>query len=155
MRFGHIQLGDAEGAILAHTLPVEGGVLKKGRFLSAEDLYALGRAGITEVVAARLDSDDLHEDPAADRIARAVAVRGLRIGAAFTGRCNLYAQSKGLVLYQQTLLDRLNLVDEAITLAALPPYHPLVHRQMVATIKMVYPRRWLNKLRRCSRRLQA
>ncbi|MCU7860522.1 MAG: molybdopterin-binding/glycosyltransferase family 2 protein [Candidatus Thiodiazotropha sp. (ex Lucinoma kastoroae)] len=137
MRFGHIQLDDAEGAILAHTLHVEGGVLKKGRFLSADDVYALGRAGITKIVAARLDSDDLHEDPAADRLARAVAVRDLRIGAAFTGRCNLYAQSKGLVLYQQALLDRLNLVDEAITLAALPPYHPVLHRQMVATIKII------------------
>ncbi|MEW8151665.1 MAG: molybdopterin-binding/glycosyltransferase family 2 protein [Candidatus Thiodiazotropha endolucinida] len=137
MRFGHIQLVDAEGAILAHTLHVEGGVLKKGRFLSEDDLHALGRAGITKVVAARLDSDDLHEDTAADRIARAVAVSGLRIGAAFTGRCNLYAESKGLVLYQQALLDRLNLVDEAITLAALPPYHPVVYRQMVATIKII------------------
>ncbi|HEM45676.1 MAG TPA: 4-diphosphocytidyl-2C-methyl-D-erythritol kinase, partial [Alphaproteobacteria bacterium] len=40
-------------------------------------------------------------------------------------------------VYDRTLLDRLNRIDEAITIAAVPPFAPVEPRQMVATIKII------------------
>ena len=41
MRFGPIPVGEAEGAVLAHSLAGEGLRLKKGRVLSGSDVAAL------------------------------------------------------------------------------------------------------------------
>jgi len=71
MRFGTIPLGQAEGAILVHSLRVEGRLFKKGRKLSKSDLEALSVGGVTQVTAVRLDPEDVPEDEAATRIARA------------------------------------------------------------------------------------
>ena len=69
MRFGEIPLGEAVGAILAHSVRLGAAALKKGRVLSAADVAALAAAGIGQVVAARLDPGDIREDEAAGRIA--------------------------------------------------------------------------------------
>src|SRR5438270_476009 len=44
MRFGEVPLGEARGAILAHSLRVGGAVLKKGRVLSLDDVAAIAAA---------------------------------------------------------------------------------------------------------------
>lgn len=137
MKFGPIPTETAEGAILAHGLKLEGIAFRKGRVLSREDVALLQRAGQTTVVAARLDPGDVPEDVAAARIAAAVAGDHLSRSAAFTGRCNLFATARGLAVVDAARLDRLNLVDEAITLATVAPYAPVEPRQMVATIKII------------------
>src|ERR1700742_227571 len=96
MQFGSVAIGKAEGAILAHS--VRAAHLRKGRALSADDVAALKAAGVTDVTVARLEADDVAEDEAAARLAKASAARGIRIGAAFTGRANLYAETSGLAL---------------------------------------------------------
>ena len=73
MRFGPVARDDAEGAILAHSVRHAGGVLKKGTRLDQAAISALREAGIAEVVAAVLEPDDVHEDEAALRLARATA----------------------------------------------------------------------------------
>jgi molybdenum cofactor cytidylyltransferase len=137
MKFGVVPAADAEGAILAHTLRVGATTFKKGRVLSAADVAALAAAGIASVTAARLDSGDVPEDQAAAAIAKAVSGDGLVISAAFTGRVNLYAAQAGIAVVDAARLERLNLVDEAITVATLPPHAPVEPRQMVATIKII------------------
>lgn len=62
MKFGPLATQDAEGAILAHTIRLEAGALKKGHRLSADDLLRLSDAGIGEIVAARLEPGECHED---------------------------------------------------------------------------------------------
>jgi molybdenum cofactor cytidylyltransferase len=59
MRFGEIPVGEAEGAILAHSLRFGATAFKKGRVLGAADIAALRAAGIGGIVAARLDPGDL------------------------------------------------------------------------------------------------
>ena len=73
MRFGDLPIGDAAGAILAHGVRRAAISLKKGRILSTADIAALRGAGITSVMAARLEADDIGEDAAAARIAAAIA----------------------------------------------------------------------------------
>jgi molybdenum cofactor cytidylyltransferase len=137
MRFGEIPVGEAAGAILAHSLKFETTALKKGRVLSEADIAALTAAGIASIVAARLDPGDLREDAAADQIAAAVAGTNVTASPAFTGRANLYAEARGLLVFDRDRLDRLNLVDEAVTLGTLPPFAIVEPRQMVATVKII------------------
>ena len=137
MKFGEIPVSQATGAILAHSIRLDRAVFKKGRVLSAEDVAALTAAGHTTIVGALLDPGDVPEDVAAARIAAAVCGSNLTRSAAFTGRCNLFANTPGLAVIDVARLDRLNLVDEAVTLATVPAFARVEPRQMVATIKII------------------
>jgi molybdenum cofactor cytidylyltransferase len=137
MRFDVLSLGAAEGAILAHGVRAGGRVFKKGRVLSGADLEALAQAGLTEVTAARLEPGDIGEDEAAARIAQGLAGDGIRVSAAFTGRVNLYAEQSGLIVFEPTLIDDVNLIDEAITIATLAPFARVAPGEMVATVKII------------------
>ena len=137
MRFGPFPLDEAEGAILAHSTRIEGRAFKKGRVLSAEDVDALRGAGFLEVIAARLEPGDVHEDRAAAEIAEAASGENVEVAAAFTGRSNLYARTHGIVLIDRARVDRLNLLHESVTVATLPPHAVVEPRQMLATIKII------------------
>ncbi len=137
MIFGPTPLDKAEGAILAHTLRLDRVVFKKGRALSREDIAVLRDAGQTSVIAARLEANDVHEDAAATELAGAIAGDGLSATAAFTGRSNLLAKQRGLLVIDQDRLDRLNQVDESLTVATLRPYDPVEVRQITATVKVI------------------
>jgi molybdenum cofactor cytidylyltransferase len=137
MIFGDTPIDQAEGAILAHSVRLPRGVFKKGRVLTADDVTKLKTAGIETVVAARLEPDDVGEDAVATRIAAAIAGDNLTRTAAFTGRCNLYADRRGVLVLDRARLDALNLVDEAITIATLSPFEPVEPKQMAATVKVI------------------
>ncbi len=137
MKFGPLALKDAGGALLAHSVRVERAVFRKGRLLSVEDLEVLAQAGVETVTAARFEPGDMDEDSAAAAIAAAVAGEGLEVAAPFTGRVNLFAEERGVLTVESDRVDRLNLLDESITLATLPPYSLVERRQMVATVKII------------------
>ena len=137
MRFGPIAVDEAAGAILAHSLRAGGVALRKGKALDAIDVAALSAAGIRTVTAARIEPDDVAEDAAAARIAAVLGGAGIEVAAPFTGRVNLFARTGGLLVLDAARVDRLNLIDEAVTLATLPAFAPVEERQMVATVKII------------------
>lgn len=137
MIFGEERVDDAVGLILAHSLRLPQAMLKKGRVLTAEDVRLLKAAGINFLTGARLEADDVGEDEAAGIIARALAGSGVTINMPFTGRCNLFAAQRGLLVYDRERLDRLNLVDEAVTVATAPAFEQVGPRRMVATVKII------------------
>jgi len=137
MRFGDVAVGEAAGAILAHSLRLGATVLKKGRVLSPEDVVLIAASGRQRIVAARLDPGDIREDEAAARIAAAAAGANIATATAFTGRANLFAEARGLLVVDRDRLDRLNSVDEAVTLGTLSPFAVVEPRQMVATVKII------------------
>jgi molybdenum cofactor cytidylyltransferase len=137
MKFGEIPVAEAAGAILAHSVKLAGRALRKGRVLGEEDVAALAEAGLTTIIAARLDANEIGEDAAATALAHAVAGANVSIANAFTGRANLFAETRGLCIVDRNRLDEFNLVDEAATLATLAPYALVEKKQMVATIKIV------------------
>ena len=59
MKFGKTPLDQAAGTILAHSTRLTGRIFKKGHFLTPEDIVVLQNSGITEVIAARLESEDI------------------------------------------------------------------------------------------------
>jgi molybdenum cofactor cytidylyltransferase len=137
MQFGEVPVAEAEGAILVHSLRFGKTALRKGRILSGADLAEISAAGIDEITVVRLEPGDVREDPAADRVAVAAAGPGTTTARAFTGRANLFADAKGVLVFDRDQLDRLNLVDEAVTLGTLPPYAIVEPKQMVATVKII------------------
>jgi molybdenum cofactor cytidylyltransferase len=137
MKFGRLPLAEAAGAVLAHTLRLPGQVLKKGRLLGAAELEALRAAGHADVVAARLEAGDVAEDEAAARVARAVAGRNVSVAEAFTGRCNLFAAARGLLVVDGARVDALNAIDEALTVATAAPHARVERGEMVATVKLI------------------
>lgn len=137
MKFGPVPLSRAQGAISAHTVRHAGATIKKGQVLLNTDIEALARAGIKEIIVARLQPGDVHEDKAACALADALSGAGLRVDRAFTGRVNIFAVADGIFLADPQLIARLNRVDEAITLATLPPFAQARGGQMAATVKII------------------
>ncbi|MGR7996873.1 NTP transferase domain-containing protein [Xanthobacter sp. ZOL 2024] len=137
MRFGPLPLAEAEGAIAAHSVRLDGLVIKKGSRLSARELVELERAGFRTVVAARLEADDLPEDTAARILADAVVGDQVQVDAPFTGRANLYAACAGVLRADRAAVDAFNSVDEAITLATLPDLRAVAAGELVGTVKVI------------------
>lgn len=137
MRFGPLPLARAEGAILAHSCLIDGRRMAKGRRLDAADIARLAAAGIATVEAAQLDAQDVHEDAAAAELSVAARGAGLDLTSAFTGRANLIADAAGVLLYDPARLFAVNGVDEAITIAALPPFASMQKKQLAATVKII------------------
>ncbi len=141
MKFGPVSLAEAEGAILAHSVGLTARKLKKGRVLGAADIAALRAEGQDEVTVARLEAGDVPEDQAAARIGAALApdaaVQGLTVSAPFTGRVNLYAVGAGVLRLDTLLINRLNAIDEAVTVATLPDFARVGPRQILATVKII------------------
>jgi molybdenum cofactor cytidylyltransferase len=146
MRFGYVPLAEAVGAISAHAVRAGEMVLRKGSLVTAELAAKLGAAGVTGLVAARLDAEDVHEDEAAAALAARLAGAHIRVDAPFTGRANLFAEEAGVLVVDRGRIDRVNAVDEAITFATLPAYRAVIPGEMVATVKIIpyaVPRRAL------------
>jgi molybdenum cofactor cytidylyltransferase len=137
MKFGSIAIADAEGLILAHSQRAGGRMLKKGRVLSAEDIAGLAANGIAEVTGAYLDVDDLGEDAAADVIAQACCGVSVTAQAAFTGRSNLFSGAYGVMIVDKVRLEKINQIDEAVTIATLAPFSTVEPRRMLATVKII------------------
>jgi len=137
MKFGAVAAKDALGGTAVHTIRQGTLVLKKGTLIGAAEVAALQAAGIKDIVVARLEPGDVSEDTAAAEIAKAVAGDGVHIDRAFTGRANLFAQTAGVLVVDKDAVDRLNRVDEAITLATLQAYKPVVAGEMIATVKII------------------
>jgi molybdenum cofactor cytidylyltransferase len=137
MQFGEVPIDEAAGTVLAHSVRAGEGKFPKGRLLSAADIAALKAAGITSVIAARLEPGDLMEDEAAGRLAAAIPPDHLRLSPATTGRVNFFAEVNGLFRASREVVDRFNRIDPAITLACLSDRSDVKAGDMVATIKII------------------
>ncbi len=137
MQFETSRPEEAGHGILAHSVRAGDRLFKKGHVISADDVSVMRAAGVREVVIARLEDSDIPEDVAAARIARKLAGENVRVGAAFTGRANLFAEPDGLSVLDAELIDTINAVDESITVATLSAYQCVSAGQMLATVKII------------------
>ena len=139
MKFGPVPVQQAEGAILAHSLKLPAGRLRKGAVLSADHLAQLQAAGIAEVTVARLDPGDMHEDAAAQTLASAMldGAGDIHLTQPFTGRVNLIADRAGVVLLDADRINAANAVDPMITIATVAPFHQVQAGGMAATVKII------------------
>ncbi len=137
MKFGPVPLDEARGAIMAHSQRVGERMIRKGAVLDEGALLALREAGRNEVIVARLEPGDVPEDIAADRLAEPLISPLLARTRAATGRVNLTAEAPGLLRVNTAMVNRLNTIDESITLGTLPDYSVVAPRDLVATVKII------------------
>lgn len=137
MEFGELPLARAEGAILAHSVKHDGGMFKKGRTLTADDIALLAASGVASVFAAKLGAGDVPEDEAAAAVAGRVGAEGTTAQTPFTGRANLHASVHGVAVVDVERVRRLNRLHESLTLATVQPFAVVEQREMVATVKVI------------------
>ena len=140
MKFGPVAVSAAEGAILAHSLDLpDGSRLRKGLRLGKAEMERLDWYGVEEVVAARLEAGDVHEDAAAEALARALVpeLDGLRLGVPGTGRVNVFTETTGVAEIDAGKINAVNALHPMITVATVPPWQRMAVRGMVATVKMI------------------
>lgn len=141
MKFGAVPVQDAKGAILAHSIALPKGRLRKGVTLDADALRKLENAGISEVTVARLEPEDVHEDAAAELLANALVpnakAANLRLAPASTGRVNIFATEHGVAEIDAAKIDAVNAVHPMVTVATVPKLHRMAARGMVATVKII------------------
>lgn len=139
MKFGPVPVGEAEGAILAHSEHVAQGRLRKGVMLTGAHVAQLRAAGMAQVTVARLEPGDVHENEAARRLARACVApdQPIRAGEPFTGRVNLTADMAGVARLDAGRIHAANAVDSMITVATVPDFHQLRAGGMIATVKII------------------
>jgi molybdenum cofactor cytidylyltransferase len=137
MIFGRVPLAQARGGILAHNLKVADRVIRKGALVDATVYALLSRAGYAEVTIARLESGDVPEGQAANRLGQALLGPGLYRSGDVHGRVNLFADGNGMLRLSAEKIERLNAVDEAITLATLLDRSVVKAGDMIATLKII------------------
>jgi molybdenum cofactor cytidylyltransferase len=124
-------------------------VLKKGHLLTKGDINLFSEEGLEQVTVARLETNDISENEAANLITKILAGDNVKSTKAFTGRCNLISEKNGLLLLHQEKLNTINLIDEAVTIATSEKYGLTTIGQLVATIKIIpfsIPKSVLNRV---------
>lgn len=120
-----IPVEQAVGMRLAHDITeiIPGGHkgprFKRGHLIAREDVPRLLDVGKAHIYIMELAPDELHEEDAALRLARAAAGSGLRLTDPSEGRVNLVAEEDGLLEVDQERLFRFNELGDLI-LATLP-----------------------------------
>ena len=137
MKFGPVLTQDALGCVLAHSVNLQTGRLRKGHVLSTYDLDTLQLSGHAHVIVAQYEPGDLAEDDAAARLAGAITGAGLRCSQAATGRVNVFASGPGVAQIDREAIDAFNNINPMITVATVPPYFRVQTDTMVATIKII------------------
>jgi len=137
VKFGPVPVAEALGAIAAHSVRVADRVLRKGTRIAESDIVALTGAGISQIVVARLEPEDISEDDAAAALAKKLAGNGVHVEPAFTGRSNLHAEVAGVFLVDREGVDRFNRVDEAVTFATLPAFKSVRAGEVIGTVKII------------------
>ncbi|HPD60191.1 MAG TPA: molybdopterin-binding protein [Thermodesulfobacteriota bacterium] len=117
-----IKVQDAIGTVLAHDITeikahheFKGRAFKKGHIISKNDISRLLDLGKEHLFVLKISDDEVHEDEAGERIARAIAGKGVYLSDEVKeGRVNLYAAYDGLLRINSDALEELNLLDEVM-----------------------------------------
>jgi hypothetical protein len=99
VRLGQLDPRQLVGWVLCHDVHDVAGklALRKGQVLDAAAAASLADAGREEAHLIEMEPGDLHEDPAGERLARAVAGPGVRVRDAAAGQWALVAEHRGLL----------------------------------------------------------
>jgi molybdenum cofactor synthesis domain-containing protein len=115
-----IPVAQAIGQVLGHDVTrivpgeTKGPAFKKGHIIRPQDIPALLDIGKAHVFVLDLGRGMLHEDQAAERIARAAAGPGLELTTPSEGRINMTAAADGLLTIQVEALHRLNALGDIV-----------------------------------------
>lgn len=108
------------GMVLAHDMTEiipgksKGAAFKKGHIIKKDDIPRLLNMGKEHIYVIEYNDDDVHEDEAAIRIARAAAGPGIALTEPSEGKVNLLANRQGLLKVNTEALFKINSIEEII-----------------------------------------
>jgi len=120
-----IPVEEAVGLPLAHDITEivpgkhKGPAFRRGHLIRQEDVAKLLDVGKANIYVMELEHDELHEEDAARRLAKAAAGDNLELTDPSEGRINLVAKISGLLKVDADLLCRMNSLGD-LMLATLP-----------------------------------
>jgi molybdenum cofactor synthesis domain-containing protein len=120
-----IPVEDAVGLPLAHDITEiipgkhKGPAFRRGHIIRPDDVSKLLDVGKANIYVMELEKDELHEEDAALRLAKAAAGENLKLSDPSEGRINLVAAISGLLKVDVELLYRFNSLGD-LMLATLP-----------------------------------
>lgn len=120
-----IPVEEAVGLPLAHDITEivpgkhKGPAFRRGHLIRQEDVEKLLDVGKANIYVMELENDELHEEDAARRLAKAAAGDNLELTDPSEGRINLVAKLPGLLKVDADLLCRMNSLGD-LMLATLP-----------------------------------
>ncbi|MBU2551879.1 MAG: molybdopterin-binding protein [Proteobacteria bacterium] len=115
-----LRVSEAVGAVLCHDVTrivpgeFKGRAFRKGHVITEADVPLLLEIGKEHIYALELGPGKVHENEAAERIARAAAGPGLGLSEVCEGRVNLIAERQGLLKVDVEALDRLNTIPDVV-----------------------------------------
>ncbi|WP_336789381.1 molybdopterin-binding protein [Paenibacillus sp. MMO-177] len=113
-----VPVRDAVGLRLAHDLTqiipgqFKGRLFKKGHVITEADIPSLLDIGKEHIYIMELGESELHEDDAANRMAKALAGEGIGLSEPHEGKVSLKASLQGLAVVDQTLVEAINELGE-------------------------------------------
>lgn len=142
MKITQIPLEQAVGLPLAHDLTQidaknrkKTARFKKGQIITEADLETLRSMGRENLSVMELSPGDVHEDDAAMQLGEALCGENLRVTPPAEGRCNLVAETSGMLCYLAETVNRVN-QDPDWVLSALAPNRPVLKGQVVAGFRI-------------------
>lgn len=137
-----LRVEDAVGMVLCHDITrivpgeFKGPAFRKGHVIAPGDVDQLREIGKEHIYVWEPRPDEVHENDAAERIARVGAGSGLEITSPVEGKCNLVAARKGLLRVKRSTLQAVNAVPE-IVFATRHDYTPVEAGEVVAGTRVV------------------
>src|SRR3989304_186857 len=137
-----IPVEEAVGMPLAHDITEiipgkhKGPVFRRGHIIRPEDVSKLLDVGKANIYVMNLEKDELHEEDAARRLAKAAAGANLRLTDPSEGRVNLVAEISGLLKVDADLLYRFNSLGD-LMLATLNSDRPVRKGEVVAGTRTI------------------
>ena len=133
---------DAVGKALSHDITkivpgeFKGPAFKKGHIITKEDIPEMLKLGKDRVYVLELDANDIHEDEAGIRLAKAAAGQGVSCSSPKESRVNLFAKTPGLLKVNVPALEEINDLTDVI-FSTLPNNTPVEAGEMLAGTKVI------------------
>jgi molybdenum cofactor synthesis domain-containing protein len=113
-----IPVEEAVGLPLAHDITEivpgkhKGPAFRRGHVIRPEDVSKLLDVGKAHIYVMELERDELHEEDAAKRLAKAAAGPNIRFSGPVEGKISLIAETAGLLKIDEARLDRFNALGD-------------------------------------------
>jgi molybdenum cofactor synthesis domain-containing protein len=137
-----VKVENAVGMVLVHDITriipgkFKGVGFKKGHVVREEDVSELLKLGKKHLYALNLSANQLHEDDAALRIARAICGTQLHWTDPSEGKSNIISEADGIVKVDRAVLLKINKLDDIIV-STLKNNFPVKKDQIVAATRII------------------
>ncbi|KJS87192.1 MAG: hypothetical protein JM58_05150 [Peptococcaceae bacterium BICA1-8] len=137
-----IRVEDAVGMVLCHDITkivpneFKGRAFKKGHIISIQDIPELLKLGKEHIYIMKPCENQIHEDEAALRLAKAGGTKGIIFSEPKEGKVNLSAEYSGVLKINKDLLREINSVD-SIMFATAHNNRPVIKGEKVAGTRII------------------